>query len=73
MSEISNEQISLLVDIGQRVPLDLDSEKRKLVEALITAGFIRPSRQSGAEHVPYELTEMAQRFLSERGAGLNEA
>lgn len=73
MESISNEQISLLVDIGQKAPLDLSSEKRRLVEALLTAGFITPSDEDDAELAPYELTAKAQRFLSERGAGLNEA
>jgi hypothetical protein len=36
-------------------------------------GFVMPSDESDAEVAPYELTAKAQRFLSERGAGLNEA
>ncbi len=73
MENLSNEQISLLVDIGQKAPLELDSQKRQLVEALLTSGFITPSDENDAELAPYELTAKAQRFLSERGAGLNEA
>lgn len=73
MAEISDEQISILADIGQRVPLELDAEKRMLVEALITAGYVRPAGSGAPDHAPYELTQKAQRFLSERGAGLNEA
>lgn len=73
MDVISDEQVSLLVDIGQKAPLDLSSEKRRLVEALLTAGFITPSNENDAELAPYELTAKAERFLSERGAGLNEA
>lgn len=73
MESISDEQISLLVDIGQRSALDLTAKKRQLVEALLTAGFITPSNERDAELAPYELTAKAQRFLSERGAGLNEA
>ncbi len=73
MENISSEQVSLLVDIGQKVPLELDPARRRLVEALLTAGFITPSNESDAEIAPYELTAKAERFLSERGAGLNEA
>ncbi|HRF08462.1 MAG TPA: hypothetical protein PL193_07445 [Xanthobacteraceae bacterium] len=73
MDIISDAQVSLLVDIGQKAPLDLSSEKRRLVEALLTAGFITPSDENDAELAPYELTAKAERFLSERGAGLNEA
>lgn len=73
MSEISDEQIALLSDIGQRAPLSLTPEKRLSIEALLTAGFITPSDETDADIAPYELTAKAMRFLSERGAGLNEA
>jgi hypothetical protein len=73
MSGISNTQISLLVDIGQKASLTLNPEKRLALEALITAGFVTPSDENDAAMAPYELTAKAQRFLRERGAGLNEA
>ena len=73
MSDLSNEQIALLADIGQKSPLNLNGEKRMALEALITAGFVTPSDESDAEIAPYELTGKAERYLSERGAGLNEA
>lgn len=73
MSTISNTQIALMADIGQKAALKLNLEKREALEALITMGFVTPSDESDAEVAPYELTAKAQRFLSERGAGLNEA
>lgn len=73
MSGISDEQISLMVDIGQKAPLSLNSEKRRAIEGLIVAGYVTPSNEDDASLVPYELTSKAERFLSERGAGLNEA
>lgn len=73
MENFSNDQIALMADIGEKAPLELDAEKRKLVEALITAGMIQPSRENDSDVAPYELTAKAQRFLSERGATLNEA
>ena len=73
MSDISDTQIALLADIGQKAPLHLNAEKRMALEALITAGFVTPSDESDAEVAPYELTAKAQRLLSERGAGMNEA
>ena len=73
MENITDEQISLLVDISQKTPLELDPERRRLIEALLTAGFITPSNEDDAKIAPYELTAKAERFLSERGAGLNEA
>lgn len=73
MTEISDEQISLLIDIGQKAPLHLSPEKRQLIEALLTAGLITPSRDTDAELAPYQLTAKADRLLSEHGAGLNEA
>lgn len=73
MESISAEQISLLVDISQRTPLELDPERRRLIEALLTAGLITPSNENDAQIAPYELTAKAERILCERGAGLNES
>ena len=72
MERLSDEHISLLVDIGRKTPLDLTAQKRRLIEALITAGFITPSRAADAELVPYGLTAKAWRLLSEHATGLNE-
>ena len=73
MSDISNTQIALMADIGQKSALNLNPEKRQALEALITAGFVTPSDESDAAIAPYELTAKAQRFLEDRGVGLNEA
>ena len=73
MSDISNTQIALMADIGQKSALNLNPEKRLALEALITAGFVTPSDESDAAIAPYELTAKAQRFLEDRGVGLNEA
>jgi len=73
MSDISNTQIALMADIGQKSPLTLNPEKRLALEALITAGFVTPSAENDAAMAPYELTAKAQRFLEDRGVGLNES
>ncbi len=72
MSGLSSEQVALLVDIGHKAPLDLNPERRLLVEALLTGGFIKPSTDDDAELAPYALTAKADRLLSERGADTRE-
>jgi hypothetical protein len=52
ISDISNTQISLLVDIGQKASLSLNPEKRLALEALITAGFVTPSDENDAAMAP---------------------
>jgi hypothetical protein len=72
MAELSEAQLVLLVDIGRKIPLELDAEKRQRVEALLIAGLIQPSRGSDAERAPYALTAKAERLLAEKAAALPE-
>jgi hypothetical protein len=67
---LTNEEISLLCDIGERK--NLDSTPRALVDTLKAKGYIEPASHPG-RGVTFQLTQKAQQFLLERGAGLDEA
>ena len=64
-SALSNTEIALLCDIGEHKAISAAPE---LVAKLETGGYIQPVTQGG-----HQLTPMAQRFLLERGVGLNES
>jgi hypothetical protein len=71
--ELSNNQISLLCDIGDKawpLPHGHDAMKSDL-ETLICQGYAELVHDHPAS--PYRLTAKGLAFLSERGAGLNEA
>jgi hypothetical protein len=72
MENLSEGQLVLLVDIGRKIPLELDAQKRQRVEALLIAGLIQPSHGNDAASAPYALTAKAQRLLAEKAAALPE-
>ncbi len=67
---LSNEEISLLCDIGERRALD--STRTAAIDKLRAKGYIEPASDPGQGAV-FHLTRKAQEFLLERGAGLDEA
>jgi hypothetical protein len=71
--ELSNNQISLLCDIGDNArPLThLHDARKSDLEALVRQGYAELLHDQLAS--PYRLTAKGIAFLSERGAGLNEA
>lgn len=68
-SALSKSQIELLVEIGERDLSEVADDERQCLEQLLAGGYIArlesPSR--------FKLTVKGTNFLSERGAGLNEA
>lgn len=68
-SSLSRSQIELLAEIGERDLPNLAGDKRHCLERLLSEGYVErldsPSR--------FRLTVKGTDFLSERGAGLNEA
>ena len=67
---LTNEEISLLCDIGERKAPD--STPGAAIEKLRAQGYIElASRADGG--ATFQLTQKAQQFLLERGAGLDEA
>jgi hypothetical protein len=69
MTTVTDEQIAILCDIGQGSEIDIN--KALDVERLIAGGMIELSGSELPDR--YKLTNKGQQFISERGAGLNEA
>jgi len=71
-AELTDDDISLLCDIGDSFPATLDAEKRARLERLIARGLVE---DAPAERAPakYQLTAKATKILTARGVGLNEA
>jgi hypothetical protein len=62
---LSNDQVAVLCDIAQSIAFADDMQGE--VERLIVEGYVSKDGDL------YELTPKAQKLLSDRGAGLNEA
>jgi hypothetical protein len=71
-SLLSDDDIALLCDIGDSFPAKLGAGKMRRLERLIAEGFVEPASAAKAP-AKYQLTAEAQKFLGERGVGLNEA
>ena len=69
--ELTNSQIALLCDIGERDLASLDAAARRDLEYLASHGFVEAARTGAGQ--PFKLTAKAAEFLGMRGAGLNEA
>jgi hypothetical protein len=70
--ELSDSEISLLCDVGDTFPVTLSAEKQARLEWLIERGFVE---RAPADKAPskYQLTGKANKILTARGVGLNEA
>ena len=68
--ELTSDQISLLCDIGDEALPQLDASKSDL-DTLLERGYAEQVNDNPASS--YRLTAKGIAFLSERGAGLNEA
>lgn len=71
-SLLSDDDIALLCDVGGSFPATLGADKMRRLERLIAEGFVEPASAATAPQ-KYQLTAKAQKFLGERGVGLNEA
>ncbi|HEY5209395.1 MAG TPA: hypothetical protein VIJ42_08135 [Stellaceae bacterium] len=69
--ELTGDQIALLCEVGEFDIGKSTDEQRRELEWLRVAGYIEP--KEGHPASPYQLTAKGTAFLSERGAGLNEA
>jgi hypothetical protein len=69
---LSDADIALLCDVGDSFPAKLDADKTRRLERLIAEGFVE---RAGPAKTPekYQLSPKAQKILTERGVGLNEA
>lgn len=72
--ELSDQAISVLVDIARASGRDLNTAQRLELDRLVSGGFVAMSRTgevAGQSH--YRLTVEGQQALDDRGAGANEA
>jgi hypothetical protein len=69
--ELTDSQIALLCEVGDFDTMMSTVEQKRKLERLLAAGYIEP--KEGHPASPYQLTAKGNAFLSERGAGLNEA
>ncbi|MGE3150764.1 MAG: hypothetical protein AB7K04_17075 [Pseudorhodoplanes sp.] len=71
---LSNAEIALLCDIGTFSTADASAEATDLIAKLLAEGFIVPATgDDAARGVEYRLTGKAEKLLTARGVGLNEA
>jgi hypothetical protein len=71
---LTNGQIAMLCMIGEHDPARLSADKRRDLERLLADGYADPAnRPTGGPDPAFRLTAKGSTFLSQRGAGLNEA
>lgn len=68
--ELTDAQVSLLCDIGERDPSKLSDPDRDDLARLRNGGFVEEAPDGTG--LKLRLTAKAQQWLGERGAGLNE-
>ena len=74
MTPISDRQISILCDVADKPSAIFEGEKKLDLDRLIDEGFVEVADGQNGPAVPkYKLTSKAERLLTSRGAGLNEA
>jgi hypothetical protein len=73
MSEdLTNSQVELLCEIGEYDDLSrLTGDQKRDLEQLLLSGYVTPTASHPGS--AFMLTAKGDEFLSERGAGLNEA
>jgi hypothetical protein len=69
--DLTNDQIALLCEVGERQLSDLSSDQQRDLDQLVSGGFLEPA-EAGSKS-SFTLTAKAMEFLSKRGVGLNEA
>jgi len=71
-AELNDDEISLLCDVGDTFPATLTAAKQARLESLIARGFVEAAPADKAPS-KYQLTAKANKILTARGVGLNEA
>jgi hypothetical protein len=71
LNDLTDSQIALLCDIGEFNQDKASEEQKRDLERLLAEGFVEEAK--GGVGTLYALSSKGGEFLSERGAGLNEA
>jgi predicted transcriptional regulator len=73
-ADISDAGIAVMCDIARVSGLDLDADKRVVLDGLIAEGLIEVVDQTKpADAAKFALTPKGQRLLDQRGVGVNES
>lgn len=74
MPTITDEQIALLADVGQASAIGtIEGHKQRDLDALVAEGLVERLFNNSTSSCSYRLTGKGEQFLTQRGAGLNEA
>lgn len=68
---LTDTQLALLCNIGEYEPEQAGDATRRDLERLISGGYIEPARERPGS--AYQPTAKGVAYVTERGAGLNEA
>jgi hypothetical protein len=69
---ITDQQISVLVDVAQSPETQFSGDKKRDIDTLVNEGYVEADNDPS--HITkYRLTSKAERLLTSRAAGLNEA
>jgi len=66
---ISDQEIAILCDVLEGGGANLNADKRRVLDQLITKGFVVAAGQESP--AKFKLTGKAQQLLAERGVGLS--
>ncbi|WP_371421060.1 hypothetical protein [Tardiphaga sp.] len=73
-TDISNAGIAVMCDIARASGLDLDADKRAVLDGLIAQGLVEVVDQAKPAAGPkFAITSKGQLLLDKRGVGVNEA
>jgi predicted transcriptional regulator len=73
-AEISDAGIAVMCDIARVSGLDLDADKRAVLDELVAKGLVEVIDQAKAGAAQkYAVTPKGQRLLDKRGVGVNES
>lgn len=72
--DVSDAGIAVMCDIARAAGLDLDDNKRGVLDRLIADGLVEQSpTKETPEGVKFAVTSKGQAVLDERGVGVNES
>lgn len=73
-AEISDAGIAVMCDIARASGLDLNGDKRVVLDRLIADGLVEVSKPARpAEDTKFAVTPKGQQALDRRGVGVNES
>lgn len=73
-SDISDTAVAVMCDVARASGLDLDADKRIVLDELIAEGLVENAGSDEvAQSAKFAVTRKGQQLLDERGVGVNES